>query len=86
MSILEGLRKDLTKELPNDFTDCIKWARLLFEDNFHNTIAQLLYNFPPDQKTSSGALFWSGPKRCPSVIEFDANNVSCNDFPRFPKT
>lgn len=28
------------------------------------------------QKISSGALFWSGPKRCPHPITFDVNNVS----------
>lgn len=28
------------------------------------------------QMTSSGAPFWSGPKRCPHPIEFDADNVS----------
>ena len=27
------------------------------------------------QKTSTGAPFWSGPKRCPSAIEFDSNQV-----------
>lgn len=28
------------------------------------------------QVTSSGAPFWSGPKRCPHPLEFDVNNVS----------
>jgi len=80
IAILEGLRKDLGTDKPDDFTDCIRWARMLFEENFHNTIAQLLYNFPPDQKTSSGAPFWSGPKRCPAAINFDANNSEHLDF------
>lgn len=34
----------------------------------------MLFNFPPDQQTSSGAPFWSGPKRCPVPMAFDANN------------
>lgn len=38
---------------------------------FHNKIAQLTYTFPEDAKTSTGALFWSPPKRFPRVVEFD---------------
>ena len=44
------------------------WARLRFEENFHNSIAQLLHNFPLDMTTSSGAPFWSGPKRPPTPL------------------
>lgn len=32
------------------------------------------------QTTSSGALFWSGPKRCPHPIDFDADNELHMDF------
>ena len=30
--------------------------------------------------TSSGAPFWSGPKRCPKIAEFDTNNSVHMDF------
>jgi len=30
----------------------------------------LLFNFPPDQTTREGMLFWSGPKKCPSPVTF----------------
>ena len=80
MAILEGLKKDLGVDKPSDFADCVRWARFIFEENFHNTIAQLLYNFPPDQKTTSGAAFWSGPKRCPTAIIFDSDNVRMRYF------
>lgn len=30
----------------------------------------------PFQLTSSGAPFWSGPKRCPHPLEFSTSNVS----------
>ena len=43
-------------------------------------IQQLLYNFPPDAKTSTGAPFWSGPKRAPKPLEFDINNKDHLDF------
>ncbi|CAF5009324.1 unnamed protein product, partial [Rotaria sp. Silwood1] len=65
--IIENVKRILGEEHPNSFTDCIKWSRNLFEQQFHNTIAQLLYNFPRDHITSKGERFWSGNKRCPHV-------------------
>lgn len=50
------------------------WARLYWETQYANQIKQLLYNFPPDQQTTSGAPFWSGPKRCPEPLDFDPND------------
>ena len=73
---LEAVKNVLIDTRPNSFDDCIAWARRLWQDNFSNQIRQLLYNFPPDQITSSGAPFWSGPKRCPHPLEFDVNDVS----------
>ncbi|XP_047125803.1 ubiquitin-like modifier-activating enzyme 1 isoform X1 [Hydra vulgaris] len=70
LETLETLIKSIKKK-PNGFEDCVCSARILFEEYFHNQIVQLLFNFPPDQTTSSGAPFWSGPKRCPSPIKFD---------------
>lgn len=58
----------------------MKWARFHFEENFSNQIKQLLYNFPPDQQTSTGQLFWSGPKRCPTPIVFDINDSLHLDY------
>jgi len=71
---LHTVQKVLIDEKPKSFADCVAWARILFQDNYNNTIRQLLFNFPSDQKTSSGAPFWSGPKRCPHHLEFDPNN------------
>ena len=59
---------------PKDFADCVKWARLFWEDQYTNQIKQLLFNFPPTQVTSSGQPFWSGPKRCPEPLVFDVND------------
>lgn len=77
---LEVVKKLLIDERPTSFIDCIKWARLHFENNYRDQIVQLLHNFPPDQKTSSGAPFWSGPKKCPHPIEFDVNNQLHVDY------
>merc|ERR1711990_422675 len=67
-------------EKPDSFKECVAWARLLWQDLFHNQIAQLLHNFPHDQVTSSGNLFWSGPKRCPKILDFDVEDQLHYDF------
>jgi ubiquitin-activating enzyme E1 len=71
---LETLRDFLVTEKPLTFEDCIAWARYQFEKQYNNNIQQLLYNFPKDAKTSSGQDFWSGPKRAPNPLKFDAND------------
>ena len=72
--ILEGIRRCLITAKPLSFDDCIVWARLEFEEYFNNTIRQLLFNFPKDSMTSSGAPFWTVPKRCPEFLTFDPQN------------
>jgi ubiquitin-activating enzyme E1 len=74
LGTLENLRDYLVSERPLSFDDCIVWARNMFEKEYNNAIQQLLYNFPKDSKTSSGALFWSGPKRAPTPLKFGPNN------------
>lgn len=76
MDNVEAVKSVLVDGRPQNFADCVSWARLLFEDNFSSQICQLLFNFPKDQVTSSGAPFWSGPKRCPHPLQFDIDNVS----------
>jgi len=80
LETMESVRAVLINQKPRNFEDCIAGARLSFEEFFSNTIKQLLYNFPKDQTTSSGALFWSGPKRCPSPVTFDAGNELHLDY------
>ena len=71
---LENLRDFLVTEKPLNFDDCIVWARQQFEKEYNNAIQQLLFNFPKDCTTASGAPFWSGPKRAPDPLKFDASN------------
>jgi len=77
---LETLRDFLTTEKPESYDDCITWARTQFEKQYHNAISQLLYNFPKDSTTSTGQPFWSGPKRAPDPLKFDANNPTHYSF------
>ncbi|EME78245.1 uncharacterized protein MYCFIDRAFT_144098 [Pseudocercospora fijiensis CIRAD86] len=77
---LETLQEYLVTSKPESFDDCIEWARTQFEKQYNNAIQQLLYNFPKDSKTSSGQPFWSGPKRAPDALKFDANNPTHYTF------
>lgn len=77
---LESIRDFLITEKPLTFDDCIVWARHQFEREYNNAIQQLLYNFPKDSTTSTGAPFWSGPKRAPDPLEFDATNSTHLSF------
>ena len=76
---LEAVKKVLS-ERATSFVECVKWARLYFDQQYNHQIHQLLYNFPPDYKTSSGAPFWSGPKKCPHPVVFDLNNPVHLDY------
>ncbi|KAK8596321.1 hypothetical protein V6N13_000968 [Hibiscus sabdariffa] len=60
--------------------DCITWARLRFEDYFVNRVKQLIYGFPEDAATSTGAPFWSAPKRFPHPLHFSAADPSYLQF------
>ncbi|KAK0277488.1 E1 ubiquitin-activating protein [Friedmanniomyces endolithicus] len=77
---LETLREYLQTEKPESFDDCVEWARMQFEKQYNNAIAQLLFNFPKDSKTSSGQPFWSGPKRAPDPLKFDPENPTHYTF------
>jgi ubiquitin-activating enzyme E1 len=79
-AILDSLFEFLVSEKPADFNDCIAWARNQFEKQYHNAIAQLLHNFPKDSKTSTGADFWSGPKRAPTPLKFDTSDETHMGF------
>ena len=52
----------------------MKFACLLFAQNFTNSIKQLLYIFPKDYVDKDGHPFWSGPKRSPDPVELDVND------------
>ncbi|KAL0882803.1 hypothetical protein ABMA27_016349 [Loxostege sticticalis] len=79
LDAIESVRHAIN-ERPLSFEDCVSWARLHWEAQYSNQIKQLLYNFPPDQHTTSGAPFWSGPKRCPSPLAFDPTDELHVDY------
>lgn len=59
METLDGIKRTLIDEFPKSFEDCVRWARLHWEEQFSNQIKQLLYNFPPDQVDETKLVFMS---------------------------
>lgn len=75
MDTLLTIHSFLVKDRSETFEDCVIWARMQFQELYFNSISQLLYNFPVDSLTTSGAAFWSGPKRAPAPIVFKKDDV-----------
>ncbi|KAK9827310.1 hypothetical protein WJX81_003279 [Elliptochloris bilobata] len=73
---LERVVEVLVTERCSTMEDCIEWARKKFQMHFHDRIAQLVYTFPEDAPTSTGALFWSAPKRFPRALDWSAADPS----------
>jgi ubiquitin-activating enzyme E1 len=65
---------------PKNFEDCIRWARTKYQELYNYAIRDIIATHPEDQLTKSGAPFWSGTKRFPNALEFDANNEMCLTF------
>ncbi|EJU06450.1 ubiquitin activating enzyme [Dacryopinax primogenitus] len=68
---VQQIRDYLVRYKPLTFEECIQWGRLQFEENFNNSIQQLLFSLPKDAVTSNGTPFWSGPKRAPDALVFN---------------
>ncbi|KAL8094374.1 ubiquitin-activating enzyme E1 1-like isoform X2 [Apium graveolens] len=73
---LERVLECLDKDRCETFQDCITWARLKFEEHFYNRVKQLIFTFPEDAATSTGAPFWSAPKRFPRPLQFSTADPS----------
>ncbi|KAJ8411991.1 hypothetical protein AAFF_G00142580 [Aldrovandia affinis] len=80
LEVLEAVYRSLVTDCPQRWEDCVAWARHHWQLQYSNNIRQLLHNFPPEQLTSSGAPFWSGPKRCPHALEFSTSNDLHMDY------
>lgn len=77
---LQTVYKALVQDKPTNFQDCVKWATYHYQELYHNSILQLLFNFPKDQLTSTGLPFWSGPKRCPHSLQFSTEDSTSFEF------
>jgi len=71
---LEEIRDFVDLKKTADYAGCVKFALEFFNFHFDHNIRDLLSVFPEDHLDSNGAKFWSGPKRCPKPIVFDASD------------
>jgi ubiquitin-activating enzyme E1 len=69
---IKGVADVLSSAETASLQTCATIARTLFNDNFVVNIHQLLHNFPANYVDKDGNKFWSGPKRAPRVVDFDA--------------
>ena len=79
-SSLTNLKDFIGYQQEGKFENCVRLARVCFDDYYNYTIKDLLSLFPKDAKDKEGAPFWSGPKRCPTPIAFDVNNKQHVEF------
>eukprot|EP01120_Amphizonella_sp_Union-15-10_P012303 TRINITY_DN5439_c0_g1_i1.p1 TRINITY_DN5439_c0_g1~~TRINITY_DN5439_c0_g1_i1.p1 ORF type:complete len:683 (+),score=139.32 TRINITY_DN5439_c0_g1_i1:56-2050(+) len=76
---LEILKEALLDYKP-DFDDCIRWARMLFEQRYNWRHRQLLHNFPEDYTDQNGVPFWSGAKRPPKPLVYSPDSPDRHDL------
>ncbi len=69
-------RIDVGSGVPKSFSDCIAWAKLMFNELFHDSIIQLLKRYPPDCKDEEGEPFWGGSSTrfLPTPIRLDSGS------------
>jgi ubiquitin-activating enzyme E1 len=58
------------KFYPSNYEDCVRWALCEWHESYVIQIEKLLKAFPIDHKTTEGADFWSGTKKCPKIFPF----------------
>ena len=71
---MEEIKNIVDLKKSADFSKCVEVARQKFDELFDHSIQNLLHIFPADHKDKDGNPFWSGPKRAPHPIHFDASD------------
>ena len=80
LEILNNIKKHALIIQSNNFDKCIELAVKTFTENFDYKINQLLYEYPEDYLNKDGSKFWSGSKRYPHVIKYNAEDDFCFSF------
>ena len=58
----------------NNYEECLKYAKEKFLEFFNDNIQKLLNEFPAEAKDAEGKHFWTGFKRIPSNVSFEASD------------
>ena len=64
----------------NNFDKCIESAVKIYTENFDHKICKLINDYPENHLNEDGSKFWSGSKRFPKPIKYDADNELCFTF------
>ena len=73
LTFIDGV-KCVLNNIPKSIDDCLQFASDQWYEYYNFQICYLLSKFPHDAVTSTNSPFWSGGKKCPTVLEFDINN------------
>lgn len=71
---LMAIKKIIEVARTRSFDKCIELAVERFTENYDHSIKQLLHSFPPEYVNPDGSKFWSGSKRVPSPITYNAHD------------
>lgn len=80
MQAVDRLHKLFLQDANQRLKSLVHLSRNLFDKNFTSSIRALLKNFPADFVDDKGVKFWTAPKMCPTVYEYDSNQQSHLDF------
>jgi molybdopterin/thiamine biosynthesis adenylyltransferase len=75
-----SLVASMLEQRPSSFADCVRCARFAWQEYFANKPSNLLYNFPLDATTSSGAKFWMSPRRPSTPLQYSSDDRVTLDF------
>lgn len=77
---LQEIKNLIDLKVSADYSKCVAVARDLFDSFYDHSIRDLKSIFPDDHLDSAGNKFWSGPKRAPDAIAFNAQDELHLDF------
>jgi ubiquitin-activating enzyme E1 len=71
---LKFIKEHVDLAAKQDIDKVIEFAVMQYTENFQYRIQQLLFNFPEDYTNKDGSKFWSGSKRVPHPIPYNAQD------------
>ena len=71
---LKFIKEHVVLAATQNMDKVIEFAVMQYTENFQYRIQQLLFNFPEDYTNNDGSKFWTGSKRVPHPIPYDAEN------------
>ena len=71
---LKFIKEHVVLAAEQNMDKVIEFAVMQYTENFAYRIQQLLFNFPEDYTNKDGSKFWSGSKRVPHPIPYNADD------------